>query len=443
VAGAAALAWIPGLLGSLAYAGGWFTREEAFLSTVVELQPLLFPAGRFDPSVALHSLTGGLLVFPLAWLWLAARRGLDPNTRPRLSLLLVWSGAFFVLALAQERFANVFAPGLALTLGAVAEELRASAGPRVARRARLALGAAVALLAILALMPALLGYGKLFAYTRYALGQEHPVVPADSRRKVVVEDAARFLREASPVTRGFLDATLQPEYGVLTSWDDGHLVRYRAERPTAQDNFGSFADRRAFDLARDYFAAEDEEAAARMAEQLGARFTVATREGSGQTFRPSPHSLGQRLWWRLGNGAPRADGVGSPALARHRLIWVGDLSGRPRDVESPAPDRVAVFEIVPGATVRGRARPGARVSFELALRAGGGQVWYRARTQASPEGRYEIRLPYPTDAEVSGEVGAEGVYRVRSGGRSAELELREAAVRAGATLVGPDLEEEV
>jgi hypothetical protein len=64
------------------------------------------------------------------------------------------------------------------------------------------------------------------------------------------------------------------------------------------------------------------------------------------------------------------------------------------------------------------------------------------RTQASPDGRYAIRLPYPTDVPVSREVGATGVYRVRAGGRSAELEVREAEVRAGATLTGPDLEEE-
>jgi hypothetical protein len=68
-------------------------------------------------------------------------------------------------------------------------------------------------------------------------------------------------------------------------------------------------------------------------------------------------------------------------------------------------------------------------------------VWYRARTQASLGGRYEIRLPYPTDVPVSREVGATGAYRVRSGGRSGELELRDVDVRAGATVTGPNLQE--
>jgi hypothetical protein len=129
-------------------------------------------------------------------------------------------------------------------------------------------------------------------------------------------------------------------------------------------------------------------------------------------------------------------------LGRHRLIWVADLSGRARDVQAPAPDRVALFEIVPGAWVTGRARPGERVRFELPLRAGAGQIWYRAHAETAADGRYELRLPYPTDAPVSREVRAAGVYRVEAGGRSAAFELREADVRAGATLRGPDLQED-
>ena len=129
----------------------------------------------------------------------------------------------------------------------------------------------------------------------------------------------------------------------------------------------------------------------------------------------------------------------SPALARHRLLWVGDLSGQPRAVGAPALDRVAIFEIVPGAWVEGEAEAGAPVNVELRLACGAGHVPYGASTTASQEGRYGIRLPYPTDAAVSTEVRAEGPYLVRSRGRSAVLALHEADVRAGATVAGPSL----
>ena len=439
--GLLALALVPGLASALGRAGGWFTGGEQFLSTVMEVQPLFFPAGAFDAGFALRELTAGLFVFPFAWLLLASRGGLDPNGRPLHALLLVWSGAFFGLALAQERFANAFAPGLALVLGVAAVELWQAVKRRTSPRLRLASGAALVVLGVAALAPALRDYRELIAYSAFVRERGQPVVPVSMRRKQVVEAAARFLRVASPPTRGFLDASLRPEYGVLSSWDDGHLVRYRAERPTVQDNFGSFADTRAFVLAGRYFEAEDEEAGVRIAEALGARYVVATREGSGQSLEPSARSLGQRLWRRLGNAVPAASGSGAPALARHRLLWAGDLSGRPRDVEAPARDRVAVFEIVPGARVAGAAPPNATVRFELALSAGHGRTWYRTRAEASPAGRYELRLPYPTDVPVSGQVRALSEYRVRCGTQSAALELHEADVRAGATVHGPDLED--
>ena len=431
---AAAFALIPELRQTLAYAGGWFTRDEAFLTTVIELRPLLFPADRFDPSAALGALTLALVAFPVAWLWLAYRCARGAEARPALALLLAWSGVFFALALAQERFANAFALGLALTLGAALEELRLSVGRRLPAPARWAVAVVLVAAGAATLASPLRDYRSLLALSRFAQTQEHAWVPDGSRRKAVVEEAARWLQGASPPTRGFLDATLRPEYGVLTSWDDGHLVRYRAERPTVQDNFGSFADRRAYELAADYFDTEDEEAAVRVAQQLGARYTVATRLGSGQTLDPSPRSVAQRMWRLLGNAGP-----GAPALARHRLIWVGDLSGQPREVGAPASDRVAIFEIVPGASVEGEAAPGARVDFELALASGGGRIRYRAHTKASADGRYAIRLPYPTDEPVGSEVRAAGAYRVRSGALRRELVLREADVRAGATVGGPSL----
>jgi dolichyl-diphosphooligosaccharide--protein glycosyltransferase len=434
VLAAVALALIPELRQTLLQAGGWFTRDEAFLTTVTEVRPLLFPGDRFDASAALASLTLAFVAFPLAWLWLAWRTGFGPERRAASALLLVWAATFFVLTLAQERFANAFAPALALTVAAAVEEARAEARRRLGQRTQWAFCAWVAALVLATLAPPARSFHALFTHSRFAQRQAQGWVPPDSRPKVVVESAARWLREASPPTRGFLDASLRPEYGVLTSWDDGHLVRYRAERPTVQDNFGSFSDRRAYELAPAYFDVEDEELAYRTAQALGARYTIATAQGSGQALPPSPRSVGQRLWRGLGNA-----GGGAPALARHRLIWAGDLSGAPRAVGAPALDRVAIFEIVPGAWIEGEAAPGARVDFELTLLCGGGRVRYRSSATASGEGRYGIRLPYPTDAPVSTEVRARGPYRVRAGARSAELPLREAEVSTGATVPGPSL----
>ena len=91
-------------------------------------------------------------------------------------------------------------------------------------------------------------------------------------------------------------------------------MRYRAERPTVQDNFGSFADRRAYELAPDYFDVEDEELAYRTAQELGARYTIATAQGSGQALpplaavgRPAPVALARQ---RRSRAPRRSPGIG-------------------------------------------------------------------------------------------------------------------------------------
>jgi asparagine N-glycosylation enzyme membrane subunit Stt3 len=341
---------------------------------------------------------------------------------------------FFALALAQERFANAFAPGLALTLGAAAHEARAVARRRLPSAAGWALEGILAVAVAAALLPALRNDLRLFEASRFARAREGRWLPPVLSGKAAVEQGARWLRDASPPTRGFLDSSLRPEYGVLTSWDDGHLVRYRAERPTVQDGFGSYADRRAYELAARYYDTEDEEAALRVARELGARYAFATSQGSGQSLAPSPRSVAQRLWRRLGSAGPEG-----PALARHRLLWLQPL---PEAAGSRERDRVALFELVEGAVVEGDAAPGARVSAELSLATSLGPVRWRADTHASEAGRYALRLPYATDAadaRASAEVRATGTYRLRAGAARGTLALRDEDVRAGARVAGPSL----
>jgi hypothetical protein len=70
---------------------------------------------------------------------------------------------------------------------------------------------------------------------------------------------------------------------------------------------------------------------------------------------------------------------------------------------------------------------------------GGGRLRYRAYATASADGRYALRLPYPTDLPVSPEVRAAADYRVRAGEREVGFALPESAIAAGATVSGPSL----
>ncbi|MEW6284143.1 MAG: hypothetical protein AB1758_36350, partial [Candidatus Eremiobacterota bacterium] len=75
---------------------------------------------------------------------------------------------------------------------------------------------------------------------------------------------------------------------------------------------------------------------------------------------------------------------------------------------------VSVYQVVPGARVRGRARPGQEVTARLVLRSGRtGRQWSFHRTAvAGPNGRYELVLPYPTVPDDGSDIQAAGPYSV-------------------------------
>jgi dolichyl-diphosphooligosaccharide--protein glycosyltransferase len=211
---------------------------------------------------------------------------------------------------------------------------------------------------------------------------------------------------------------------VLAAWGDGHRIRYGAERPVVQDNFGDYAGRKNYALAGAYYRTSDEERAYEIARELGVRYVVATRRGSGQGAAPIG-SMTWRLSLLLGSASPAGD---VPALGRHRLVY---LAGEPRS-------RVALFEVVPGARVTGSAPPGQELSFELLLRTeAGAPRLYRATARASSDGRYVLRLPYSTETPVHSSVAGVGKYQVRCADLAAELALSEGDVQEGRAAAGP------
>jgi hypothetical protein len=290
--------------------------------------------------------------------------------------------------------------------------------------------AGLATLAVLAaLLPsALIYHGDLMASAASRRGERLGYSP-EVRRRIVLERAAGWLRRETPPTQGYLDAALRPEYGVLGAWGQGHLLRYYAERPMVQDNFGPWGGHGGFDAARRYFESSDEGRAIEIAARLGARYVVATDMGSGQA-PPRPGSLALRLVASsIAGGGVVLRGGPDQALSRHRLVFIaddGDLVREPGE----RPWRAAVYEIVPGARVEGRGPGEGRVEFELAIPfPGRAPIRYKASAPVDASGRYEIRLPYATQ---------EG-YAVRAGSERGSLVLSDDDVREGRTVAGPSL----
>jgi dolichyl-diphosphooligosaccharide--protein glycosyltransferase len=406
-------AWwlLPGLADSVGGASGWFGGDR-FLGRIQEMKPLLIAGDRFAPTLAHERFSYLFWACPVAFaalLWQALRAG-----RADRLLLVVVSALFMAAALAQQRFVDVAAASYAWLLGPALAEGFARAR-RHGRAPRWLEGGATACLAIAALLPAALTYR--------AEPDVHPIV----RRQLVVRQAADWLKQNTPTTRGYLDSSQEPEYGVLTSWDTGHLLRYYAERPMVQDNFGPWGGRAGFDAARRYFEAHDEAEALAIAERLGVRYVVSLPKGSGQV-KPSLQSMTRRLLvLRQEGGALAFNGAG---LGRHRLVHLVD-DGDPGPSSGQAPRRVGVYEIVPGAHVQGTAPAGEAIRLELLLRLPEqAPIFYVATARADASGRYAVHLPYPSDAG----------YVVRMGSERRVLRVDEADVREGRTLAGPSFE---
>jgi dolichyl-diphosphooligosaccharide--protein glycosyltransferase len=420
-----ALAWlaVPGLADAVRGAAGWFT-PDPLLSNVGELEPLLMKGGRFDPALAHGYFSYLVWTFPLAALGLAAfawRAG-----RADVGLLVAWAGAFAFGALQQQRFMDTAGLGFALVVGSAA----VLAFERAARRRavpRAALFAVAAAVAALGLLPYLAAYRGDWVASRAILRGERVYLEPAVRQRRVVERVAFFLKRETPPTAGWLDPTQRPEWGVLAAWGHGHLLRYRGERPMVQDNFGPWGGAAGFEAAFAYYESRSEEEGYAIATRLGVRYVVAAPQGSGQRW-PTRGSLATRLALRRTPRGALALARGG-ALERHRLVFVADDADLPRAGE--APWSVALYEVVPGAEVSGRAPAGAAVRFALPIELSGrAPVRFRATARADADGRYAIRLPQPSVNEP---------YRVAVDGAAASLALSEDDVREGRRVAGPNL----
>ncbi len=431
--------------GGLTELGTWVFGRDAFMSSIQEVVPIFLRSdGTLDLGAANIWLTRFWLVVPLLLVSSARRSFAAGRADSRWLLLTIWGTGLFVLALRQRRFAESFAPALAVL---AAFGVR---GIYVWVRTWLAWGltpstssAGAALVAALALV---LGigpyYGPIVRDPSGLLAIAHASVPApEPRLPPETHTNLLRLRDLAPTRRG---------EGVLNLWPLGHRVLYLTHLPVLASPFGSHLGGTSFDEASALFLEEDEASVVRRMTERRLRWVVVdadlgtigaslrargastrdyyaiTRLPTGEQRIEHRPALLRTLYGRLAVLAGAgAEGAAEP-LRHFRLVVDAQrdhTGGHPR-----------VFERVEGARLRLRGRPG--TTYELEYRfvsSAGRERRYAVAVRTDPGGGAEVVLPYSSDRP---DLGHDSRWRVTGPGAApvASLRIPEAAVLRGEVL---------
>lgn len=423
---------------------------------IVESQPLLSVDGVFtlDRAVAFYShlfllwpVLAGVLTFRIV------RAKNPPAGEVLLILFILLAG---VLLMLQQRFGEYAAPAMALLMA-----WALAGGGRILLGYVREPGRGVRPRIFSALLVVALGlslYPLVGSLARFA---SHDTV---GRSRLLAE----FGEELSATTPDPVGADGRPTYGLLTSEEDAVVLLASSKRPVVVSSFG-------LDEIQEYnregyriLLAGDEDWALRRIERLQVRYLVVSSivmrvesmarvaglrggfvdleknlEGPNMrvSARPLPPFVGS-LHTRLlvADGSRKLLwGIGAPELGHFRLHLESEEIASVLGIRVPA---LKAFEVVAGARLVGRSRPGETVRLELAVRTNTGREFtYRARARADRDGRYEFVVPYATTGAPA-PCHTLGPYRISAGERAVEVQVEPQAVLRGEEISVPSLDEE-
>ena len=419
-----ALAFALPLVRDAAFAAHRFvTMQDAAGAVTYEQMPLFRLFGRepYAPASLHFGWVAYLIpIAPLLPCLLVSNR----QCRPGAVLLSAWTAPLALLTITQLRYGNELAVPLAVCfaigIAALAAKLRPRLGP-------VAAAAALAVVGAIAMAPAL---APLLRRAPGTLAQLRGAAPAgDPLLATPTGTLVRFalmIRDATPETAGFLDASALPQWGLLANANFGHTLRYYARRPVAVDNFWDRFP--SFARAAGFGELANETDALAAVHELRVRYIVTA-------------AAGQRDIETVNGRLQAEDGLareGRPRLEQFRLITEGPRGGRPisdlfgmRRPANVTPYKL--FEVVPGALLDVVAAPGAHVEAEVVVQTPMGRRFvYRGEANADDQGVARLRVPYAT--RTSAPARPIGPFRVRAGDAEWSVDVDDAQVQDGATI---------
>lgn len=416
------------LLAGISVIGG----KDPWLDSISELRPMLFPAGKLDLGHATETMSFFYWLSPVAFVFIYLKWRFGNCRDFRLSAFMVWGGLLWLIPLFRERYVHLAALITALSAGF----LFFLWVERSAAFVKKSGGYFTACLLLLAM------YSPSAAFIR-----DIPRLSLPKHEKSDLRESLAWLREKTPPTSFFTTAEQVPEYGVLADWGLGAYIDYVARRPTVATNFG-WETHGLFESAS--FLTTTKPADAENILRLNrvrylflndisgnlpalkaiAEFGMGKRNMAAPTqpFNPLA-TMYYRLYIRDGS-AYAVGGHAEGALGKYRLVF--ESADGIIDPFVGFVSHYKIFEIVPGAVIKGEAEKGKTVEIKLLLRSPAGRPYtYRDATIAGEHGEFAFVVPYATIGEVVAGTVPLGKYAIKAGNLHMELDVDEAGIQSG------------
>jgi oligosaccharyl transferase (archaeosortase A-associated) len=396
--------------------GAHFIFSGEMVGKISEAEPLYV-------SLDLFTWFGFTLILSIIGLLVLMIRMWDDYDRTKL-LFLVWTIFVFALAVAQIRFLYLFSVNMAILISI----LFFQTSDQMARSGWFEKSTAVKIVPIVLLAIFVLPSVADIDY----LVKERPEIAGDWY------ESLRWLEENSPVTSGFVDPEKTPEYSVFCWWDYGNWVLYESKRPVVANNFQAGAVESAT-----FYLSEKEEDATNILDSRGSRYVITDAgmlygklaalaawlnedvstyqaiesQGSIVSIRPLKKFMETTL---AGLHLFDCNGMGHLRLVYESSSFVGS---------NPETSMVKIFEYVPGAVIYGTIPPDQPVGVLLDMTSNQGRRFTYFNYCAPNVGRYEIRVPYSTEAIYK--THATNPYQIIVGDEVQHIEVSEDDVLSG------------
>ncbi len=416
------------------------------LSTIQEAVPLFnMPSGAFTLSNVWNAFGLSFYIALLAFVYFIYKT-IREKYAPEAVFLITWSLIILVLTILQRRFIYLLAVNISIfTAYFIVGVLKPFEGKKVVAISRkkrkgqreTSSGSSV-ILNISIILLLLIGISNIFvikSFTDGTIGAPEP----DFR------DSFKWLKDNSRPTSYYDAPDKTPEYGVMSWWDYGNWILYIAKRPVVANNFQTGID----DAAR-FFTEPDEKTANEILNKRRVRYIITDAQMLKLKFNSIALMAGKKPgdYYEIKTvsdmGAIRSvnnenkkffdtmlsqlhvfDGNG---LGHYRLVFESNLTA----IKSPDIKYVKIFEYVPGATISGRAGDG-EVKATLDIVTNQGRAFVDTWKTTSSNGRYEIKVPYPT---LGGkyDTRASGDYIIQNGNISTKVSVSEQDIQEGREL---------